>query len=293
MVDAVDIMSAPVYVVSPEDTASHARMVMLEKDVGRLVVVEDDAPLGIVTKSDIGESNAQDEPPEQRRPIDSLRVSRIMTDDLVTVSPSADARDVASEMLDNDISGVPVVEDAEERYGEEGALLGIVTKKDITRHFASLDGDLDVSDLYTPDVKSVHRHSSLNHVVENMLDKGIHRLVIKEDNGGPVGIITKSDLAFTDLQGDDTGLQQKRLKMARKDSPAGEKKLRSVREVNVVAEDIMTEDVITVDMDTSASAAAELMLAKDISGLPVLRDGDVVGIVTETDIAKALSEGHT
>lgn len=293
MVDVVDIMSAPVYVVNPADTASHARMVMLEKDVGRLVVVEDDRPLGIVTKSDIGASNAQDEPPERRRPIDSLRVSRIMMEDPVTAPPSADARDVASEMLDNDISGIPIVEDAEEQYGEEGALLGIVTKKDLTRHYATLGGDLTVADLYTPDVKSVHRHSSLNHVVENMLDKGIHRLVIKEDNGAPVGIITKSDLAFTDLQGDDTGLQQKRLKMARKDSPAGEKKLRSIREVNVVAEDIMTEDVITVDMDTSTTDAAQLMLDEDISGLPVLRDGDVVGIVTETDIAKALSEGHT
>lgn len=291
MVDLVDIMSAPVYVVKPNDTASHARMVMLEKDVGRLVVVEGDAPIGIVTKSDIGASNAQGGPPEHRRPIDSLRVSRIMTDDLVTVPPAAEARDVASEMLDNDISGIPIVEDSEERYGEEGSLLGIVTKKDLTRHYATLDGTLTVADLYTSDVKSVHRHSSLNHVVENMLDKGIHRLVIKEDNGGPVGIITKSDLAFTDLQGDDTGLQQKRLKMARKDSPAGEKKLRSVREVNVVAEDIMTEDVITVDMDTPASDAAELMLEKDISGLPVLRDGDVVGIVTETDIVRSLSEG--
>lgn len=292
MVTAFDLMSSPVYVVNPEDTVSHARMVMLKKDVGRLVVVEEDRPVGLIAKSDIGAGIAQDEPPEKRRPVDTLRVSRIMTGDIITVTPSTELEDVATLLMTEGISGVPVVEDESEEYREEGDLLGILTKKDITRHYASLDDDLTVHELYTPVVKSVHRHSSLNRVVEEMLSNGIHRVIVKEDNGAPIGIITKSDLAFTDLAEASTGLREKRVKMTRKEEPAGEKKLRSVREVNFVAEDIMSTDVVTVELETLASDAAKLMIDRDISGLPVMNDGDTVGIITETDIVRAVSKAE-
>ncbi len=50
------------------------------------------------------------------------------------------------------------------------------------------------------------------------------------------------------------------------------------------AKDIMTEEVITIDPETSVEEAAELMSQYNVSGLPVLENGKLVGIVTEKDL---------
>lgn len=50
--------------------------------------------------------------------------------------------------------------------------------------------------------------------------------------------------------------------------------------------DLMTEDVVTCDVDWNASAALEVMLAHNFRHLPVLdNDGEVFGIVSMRDMA--------
>lgn len=58
----------------------------------------------------------------------------------------------------------------------------------------------------------------------------------------------------------------------------------------VTVEEIMTKDVITVDADTPLEEAALLMADHKIGGLPVMKDGKIVGIVTETDLFKVFLE---
>jgi len=50
------------------------------------------------------------------------------------------------------------------------------------------------------------------------------------------------------------------------------------------AKDIMTKEVITVEPETSVEEAAELMSQYNISGLPVIENGKMIGIVTEKDL---------
>ncbi len=50
------------------------------------------------------------------------------------------------------------------------------------------------------------------------------------------------------------------------------------------ARDIMTGEVITVDPETSVEEAAKLMSEHQISGLPVVKDSKMVGIVSEKDL---------
>lgn len=47
---------------------------------------------------------------------------------------------------------------------------------------------------------------------------------------------------------------------------------------------IMTSEVITVAPETTVTQAARLMVAHGISSLPVVHDGQLVGILTETDV---------
>lgn len=51
--------------------------------------------------------------------------------------------------------------------------------------------------------------------------------------------------------------------------------------------EIMTRSVITIGPDASAREGARLLLEHKIGALPVLDDGHLVGIVTETDIVRA------
>lgn len=54
--------------------------------------------------------------------------------------------------------------------------------------------------------------------------------------------------------------------------------------------EIMTKDVITIDESTPIEQAARVMADNKIGGLPVLRDGKVVGMITETDLFKVFLE---
>ena len=48
--------------------------------------------------------------------------------------------------------------------------------------------------------------------------------------------------------------------------------------------DVMTTEVVTADPETSVNLVARLMAGKDISGIPVVDGGKLVGIVTELDL---------
>jgi CBS domain-containing protein len=54
--------------------------------------------------------------------------------------------------------------------------------------------------------------------------------------------------------------------------------------------EVMTTDVVTVTPDTPLKKAAELMLERGVSGLPVVEEEEVVGVLSETDI---LFKEHT
>ncbi len=57
--------------------------------------------------------------------------------------------------------------------------------------------------------------------------------------------------------------------------------------------EIMTRDVVTVSPDTSLKEAGKMLKEKKISGIPVVDDiGNIVGIITITDILKMLQEIH-
>jgi acetoin utilization protein AcuB len=58
----------------------------------------------------------------------------------------------------------------------------------------------------------------------------------------------------------------------------------------VKVKSVMTKKVITVDADTPIEEAARIMADKKIGGLPVVSNGKVVGMITETDLFKILLE---
>lgn len=88
--------------------------------------------------------------------------------------------------------------------------------------------------------------------LETIQVRQVHHLPVVDSNGNLVGIVAEKDL----LRARDDDLLQ----------------------------DIMTRDVVTVTEYTALEEAARIMVDHKISSLPVMRDGRLVGIVTETDL---------
>ena len=59
------------------------------------------------------------------------------------------------------------------------------------------------------------------------------------------------------------------------------------------AKDVMSEDVITISPDATLSDAIELLIAKEISGMPVIDDNEkMIGIISEKDILNFAFSGN-
>ncbi len=56
--------------------------------------------------------------------------------------------------------------------------------------------------------------------------------------------------------------------------------------------DIMSHEVTVVDEETSVSEIAMLLTERKIKRVPVVRDGQLVGIVSRADIVHAVAQGH-
>jgi CBS domain-containing protein len=275
-----DIMSAPVYVVSPDETVARARNLMLRHKIGRLVIIEDNKPIGMVTKKDIVKRLNQAEPQWRRRPIDDIPVRKVMTESLITIFPDATPRQLAELMSENNIGGLPVVNNKDE-------VIGIATKWDLIKYFSKLELDLKVKDMNIEPALTVHRHHTISHIIHELQANSIDRAIVLEDNDKPVGIITNSNLTFTEMKDKTGGLPQKVIKMTRKESAAGRKQNRYVDEVPLVAEDIMSSPIVNVNSEDLATVAAGLMVEERINGLSVIGNG-VMGILTGENIIKTI-----
>lgn len=275
-----EIMSSPVYVVSPEENVARARNLMLRHKIGRLVIIENNKPIGIVTKKDISRRLDQAEPQWRRRPIDHIPIRKVMSESLITIFPDATPKQLAELMRENNISGLPVVNSKNE-------VTGIVTKWDLIKYFSEQPLELKVSDLKIIPALTVHRHHTISHILYELEANLTDRAVVLEDNDKPVGIITSSNLTFTEMMNKTGDLPQKEIKMTRKESYAGKKQYRYVRDVPLVAEDIMSTPLITVKNDDLATYAAGIMVKERINGLTVMGNG-IMGILTGDNIVNAI-----
>jgi acetoin utilization protein AcuB len=123
------------------------------------------------------------------------------------------------------------------------------------------------------DPVTVAPDDSFRHAMTLIRQKGIRHLPVVE-GGRLVGIVTDRDIRQTSP------------------SPATSLEIHELHYLleRVTVREIMTKKVITVTADTPIEEAARVMLAHKIGGLPVVKDGTLVGIITETDILRAFVE---
>lgn len=274
-----DIMSTPVYVIGTEEPVSHARNLMFRHKISTLIVVEEDEIKGIITKSDISSRLAQAEPMWRRRPIDKIPAKMVMTaEPVITIYPDASVSQAINLMLENQINNLPVF---------KNKLQGIVTIGDVVRYVADKAITTKISEVLTDDAVEVHRHHTINHVIDEMEKHRVSKVIVINDVGDTVGMISTRDLALSVMEDNEGKMQSKNIKMARKSTPAGERTYRYVKDVPLVAEDIMVELDGVVNIEDNLSDAAKVMIENNRTGLPVEKEGKIVGILSRIDIIRA------
>lgn len=127
-----------------------------------------------------------------------------------------------------------------------------------------------VRHVMTREVFVLDRHLTCRRAYAEFRSRGIRRAPVV-DHARLVGIVTLHDLLHA-LPGT-VGEEQTDAGQA-----AGGR----------AVEAIMHHPVFTVHPNDHLEAAAHLMLEKKVGGLPVVRDQEIVGIITESDIFRAL-----
>jgi len=121
---------------------------------------------------------------------------------------------------------------------------------------------------------TVTPETSLHDALRTMREEKIRRLPVLDRKGRLVGIVLERDLLYA--------------------SPSPATSL-SVYELNylvakITVGELMSRDVITVDEDCPLEDAARIMADNHISGLPVMRNGVLVGMITESDLFRVFLE---
>lgn len=277
---ASDIMSAPVYVIAPTETIAHARNLMFKHKCSRLPVIDGDSLIGIITKKDIALGLTQREPVWRRRPIDMIPVDLLMKPSPVTIEPQSTIPVIAALMIEKNISGLPVMEDNE--------LQGIVTKSDIMRSEHVTRLSVDPMDLIETVITS-SRYHSLDHVIDIIREQN-NKVVVVNNDGTLAGIITESNLAFYQYMDDTTGMPTKDIRLLRKERAAGEKRLRYVVNVSVIAEDVMSRPVITARLGDGIQDVIALINKNHINSVVIVDGQELRGIITRDRILQEVAK---
>lgn len=125
-----------------------------------------------------------------------------------------------------------------------------------------------VSDIMVRDIKTAEENQSINAIAKMMSDNNIGSVVIVKSNEAGVlaGIITERDIVRI------AGAAQT-----------------STTLLQLIARDIMSKPVITIDEGSSIQDAIQSMKLNNIRRLPVVnREGKMVGIITDKDIFRAI-----
>jgi CBS domain-containing protein len=238
--------------------------------VGALVVVDGGRPVGLLTDRDVALRVLAD-----RRDANSTRVGDLAGDPPVTLTEDVSLPEASSRMRRLGLRRMPVVD-------ADGNVVGMLTVDDLVRVLANeLESLADVAseqvpprrpplqealrsaEHYAKEVVTVAGETCAGDVAQRMRSESVGSVVVVNESGAPIGIITDRDLA--------------RRVVAKGTDPA-----------QTTAASIMSDQLLTVDASERLQQVARMMSDHGVRRIPVLHERRLVGIVTYDDVLVAL-----
>lgn len=131
-----------------------------------------------------------------------------------------------------------------------------------------MNPNLHISDIMTRQVVTVKPDMSIIHVHDIFNKNTFHHLVVQE-NGKVIGIVSKSDYY--------------QVRHMLSISWGGEIRVQEWF-ANICIRDIMTKDPMFIDPSDTIGLAADIFMVNRFHCLPVVDDGDLVGVITSHDL---------
>jgi len=122
-----------------------------------------------------------------------------------------------------------------------------------------------VKDVMSSPVITIEEDASANRVAELMDKHGLGCIIVKSEEGKPLGIITERDLV-------------------------GRVVAKNVKPDSIKAKEVMTSPLITIEPDETISEAARRMSRLNIRRLGVVYKGQLIGLLSSKDILSVMPE---
>lgn len=184
-----------------------------------------------------------------------MKVKEVMTKDIIAVDKDENLKHVLHLMKKHEITKIPVL--------EEKKLVGLVTDNIIAYKLGSIrkkgvpPSRLHASSVTDKKIECVHPETEVEKILEKVGEPGPTMLCVTE-NAKLLGVITKADL------------------------------LPFVKSKKKVSE-LANKKIFTVSSDERVIHARRIMVDHNIARLPVFKDGKLVGIISDNEIAFALA----
>ncbi|MDZ7701478.1 MAG: CBS domain-containing protein [Halobacteriales archaeon] len=258
--DIADIATTDAVEVDVDDRLGKVRAIFESQNPKAVIATEDGEYVGVLTQRQLLRSHVEDE----------TKVAA-MYQAAPSVDRRDDIRDVARMLVEGGTKVAPVYE------GER--LDGMITADDILETVLDSLDALTVGDIQSEDVVTVREDDDVGRVINLLREHGISRLPVVNENGSLIGVVTIQDVV------DFVTRHEQR-------ATTGDRSGDSDRMLDLPVYDLMSSPVETTTPDTRVDEAVGLMLEQDFAGLivtPPGDDGQIVGVVTKTDVLRALS----
>ncbi len=270
-----EIINKPITILK-NSTISDVIKKLLEFKISRLIVVESGKPVGIITEKDIGLFLFSD---NSKQGLDDIPISKIMKP-ILFVEEGLTPKESAKIMIEKGVSSLTV--------GSDENIKGIFTKTDLVKYYLENPSEKKVVDYMTHNYVYTHSAAPLFKVVKKMFENKVSRIIVKNQNEEPIGIISFRDLFRISIElGNEEGdSEYTTLDQMRKGFLSKE----GFGDISL-AREVMTKGIVSMKFNEKISSACKLILENNISGLVVLDgNGSIAGIISKTDIIKAIAE---
>lgn len=272
--DISDIVSTEFETVDGETRASQLEGIFRETGVKAVVVTEDGAYRGMVTRRQL---NAAHKKPGAKARGLVWHVGKVAHDE--------DVREVARLMVGSNALVLPVFDD--------GDLVGVVTADDLLEKVRPFLHVLTVDDVYTRELVAVSPDTTLGEVLHTLREQRITHLPVVEDDAavGIISIYDVIDFTVRKMQRSQGGSPDPGIQTGggRSHGGFGERAGDLDRMLDLPARDVMTAPIETTTPGQRLDDAVGTMLDAGISSLVVTARDEPVGIVTKTDVLRSLT----
>ncbi|ARS91242.1 CBS domain-containing protein [Natrarchaeobaculum aegyptiacum] len=230
-----------------------------------IIVTNDGEYEGVISEREVLQSHVEDD----------AKVAALIKPSRNSPAPKIDrdedVRETARMLIESNAKVAPVF--------EHGDLWGVISDDAILEAVLENLDTLTVEDVYSSDPVTLNEDDGIGRAINQLREHGISRLPVLDDSGVLTGVVTTHDIA-------DFVIRQEY------STTTGDRVGDSQRMLDVPVYDIMNSPVETTTLDATAREAIEQMLELDYAGLMVTPDGndrEVLGVVTKTDVLRALT----